>query len=398
MSIAQLLRPEVQAFIAEHRHDDPVQLVLSAHKYPDIPVKEVAAQLQAGRKARQKFPEWYQQQHIIFPMSLSVEQASSEATARYKTQLLAGQELVDLTGGMGIDLYYMSKSFQQATYVEQQEELVAIARHNFETLQAQHINCVHSSSEVFLQNLDHKVDAIYLDPARRDEHKRKVFRLEDCTPNVVELQDELLKKSEHVLIKTAPLLDIQLALQALKSVEKVIVIAAEQECKEVLYLLGAKAKVQPIIETVHLAGDKIQQFNFTKEGEAETDVSYNVPQHYLYESNAALLKAGAFKSVAQVYGLAKLHPNSHLYTSAELVDDFPGRIFRVIEVVKYSKKAIKAAVPSGKANITTRNFPDSVLQIRKKTGLKDGGNTYIFATTDLDGKYILLVSEKLSVY
>lgn len=394
LSISTLLRPEVQAFIHAHEQDDVAQLVLHGHQYPDIPIKAVAAQIQARQKAKPKFPEWYQQAGVIFPPALSVEQASSEITARYKASLVQGKHLVDLSGGMGVDTYYLSQSFQYTDYVEQQEVLVALATHNFQTLGQSQIKTHHSSAEDFLEKLSSTADCLYLDPARRDEQKRKVFRLEDCTPNVVALQEILLDKGKKVLIKTAPLLDIHAALEDLFQVEKVVVIAVNQDCKEVLYLLDHEMEGETQIETIHFLHDRVQNFVFNRSQEERAEVTYSEPLAYLYEPNAAILKAGAFKAIAEAFQVHKLHPNSHLYTSTDFRAHFPGRIFRIKEVSKYHKKTLKALIPSGKANITTRNFPDSVQQIRKKTGVKEGGETYIFATTDQNDKNILLIAEK----
>lgn len=393
--ISTLLKAEVQAFVKVHEKDDPSQLVLAGHKYPDIPIKEVAAQIQARQKAKQKFPEWYEAQEIIFPPSLSIEQASSEITARYKASLVSGNHLLDLTGGMGIDTYYLSKSFQKTDYVEQQAALFELARHNFKVLRSSQIRTHHNNAEDFLAQLDHPVDCIYMDPARRDDLKRKVFLLEDCTPNVVELQANLLEKSNQVLIKTAPLLDIQAALQSLQHVKRVIVMAVNQECKEVIYLLENKYTDEPDLETVHFLGETLQSFSFNKSQEEEAKIIFSEPLEFIYEPNAAILKGGAFKVIARAFELNKLHPNSHLYTSNKLKADFPGRIFQMKTISKYNKKALKAVLPSLKANLTTRNFPDNVAQIRKKTSLKEGGNTYIFATTDIQNNHMLLITEKI---
>lgn len=393
--ISTLLKAEVQAFIREHEKDDPSQLVLAGHKFPEIPIKEVAAQIQARQKAKHKFPEWYRVSGIVFPPSLSIEQASSETTARYKASLVSGNHLLDLTGGMGIDTYYLSHSFQKTDYVEQQAALFELAGHNFKILASAQIRTHHTKAENFLAQLDHQVDCIYIDPARRDDQKRKVFRLEDCTPDVVSLQASLFEKSNQVLLKTAPLLDIKAALQVLEYVKKVIVIAVNQDCKEVLYLLDKKYNEEPGLETVHFLGGTSQKFSFSKSQEEEAKVHYAEPLNFIYEPNAAILKAGAFKAIAEVFQLQKLHPNSHLYTSNVLKAEFPGRIFQLKAVSKYNKKALKTVLPSLKANLTTRNFPESVVQIRKKTGLKEGGNTYIFATTDIHNNHILLISEKV---
>ncbi len=395
MSVASLLSPEVQAFMRVHAQDDPAKLVLAGHRYPSIPIKEVAAQLQARQKAKHKFSEWHQAQGLIFPPVLSVEQASSEVTARYKSSLVSGNHLVDLTGGMGVDTFYLSQSFQQTDYVEQQTELVALAQHNFKELDARQITTHHGSAEEFLDQMHSQADCIYIDPARRDAQQKKVFRLEDCSPDVVALQELLLTKGKQVLIKTAPLLDIQAVLLSLKCVEKVVVIAVNQECKEVLYMQNPAFVGENTIDTVHFLHDDVQEFNFSKSQEESTQVNYAEPLDYLYEPNAAVLKAGAFKSVAKAFQLNKLHPNSHLYTSKVLDKHFPGRAFEVKSISKYNRKSIRALIPSGKANITVRNFPDSVQQIRKKTGLQEGGETYVFATTDINNQLILLVTEKI---
>ncbi|MDF9796192.1 hypothetical protein OKW21_001455 [Catalinimonas alkaloidigena] len=393
--ISTLLKAEVQAFIRAHEKDDPAQLVLAGHKFPEIPIKEVAAQIQARQKAKQKFPEWYETSGIVFPPSLSVEQASSEITARYKATLVSGSHLLDLTGGMGIDTYYLSQSFQKTDYVEQQSALFELVRHNFKVLANTSIRPHHANAEDFLAQLNHTVDCIYLDPARRDDQKRKVFRLEDCTPNVIELQSRLLEESKQVLIKTAPLLDIQAALRSLKHVKKIIVIAVNQDCKEVLYLLDKRHDDEPELETVYFFGDALQTFSFSKSQEEAAKVYYAEPLNYIYEPNTAILKAGAFKVIAEAFQLKKLHPNSQLYTSTILNADFPGRIFQMKTICKYNKKALKAVLPSLKANLSTRNFPESVAQIRKKTGLKEGGNTYVFATTDIQNNHILIITEKV---
>ncbi len=396
MPVNQLLKPAVQQFIRDHERDDPATLMLRADNFPQIPMRKVVAQIQARQKAKHKFPEWYQMKSIVFPPILSVEQASSELAARYKAKLVSGKHLLDLTGGMGVDTFYLGQSFEKVDYVEQQENLVEIARHNFTQLKAQQIRTRSSEANSFLKALQTPVDCIYIDPARRDDQARKVYRLEDCSPDVIAMRNELLEKSRQVLIKTAPLLDIAAAVRDLQNVSRVWVIAVNQECKEVLYLLEPDFKQELMITAVHLQQGSEQDFTFSSQGETSSAVEYAEPEKYIYEPNAAILKAGAFKSVAVRYHLKKLHPNSHLYTSEVLKDDFPGRIFCTEAICKYSRKAVKQWVPGGKANISTRNFPDSVQQVRKKTGLNEGGSTYIFATTGHENKLMLLICKKES--
>jgi 16S rRNA G966 N2-methylase RsmD len=394
LDIFQLTQPDIQSFIREHERDDPGELMLRGSHFPGIPMREVVMQIQARQKARLKLPEWYQTPGIIFPPALSVEQASSEQTARFKAGLLSGQKLVDLTGGMGVDSYYLGHAFKQVHYVEQQPNLVSLAEHNFHQLGAENITSHQADANDFLEKLPEKVDCIYLDPARRDEHARKVFRLQDCSPDITELQSLLLSKAEQVLIKTAPLLDIQAAIREISHVRQVWVVAYRNECKEVLYLMEANPEVEPTISTVNLQEEGNEAFEFRLSAEAGVDVRYSQPKSFIYEPNAAILKAGAFRSLAGAFAVNKLHPNSHLYTSDELLPDFPGRIFSVEAVSPYSRKSLKKLLPGNKANITVRNFPESVSQIRKKTGWKDGGEIYIFATTDPADKPVLVLCRK----
>lgn len=392
--IEVLSRPEIQQFIRDHEQHDPFQLVLQAKKYPDLPIKAIAEQIRARQKAKAKLPEWYQTKGIIFPSLLALEQCSSEATARYKSSLIAGNHLVDLTGGAGVDIYYMSQHFDQADYVEQNEVLATVTRHNFLALQANYIHVHTAQAEVFLQNLSPPVDCIYVDPARRDEQAQKVFKLEDCTPDVTGLKDLLISKAKNVLIKTSPMLDIDAAVHDLQYVAKVLVVAVNNECKEVLYLLNKEANQDLEIIAVNLQNSDQQVLKFTKNAETIAEVAYEQPLQYLYEPNAAVLKAGAFKSVAQVYNVFKLHPHTHLYTSDRLISDFPGRIFKCEAVTTYNRKDVRTYLPAGKANITTRNFPNTVQEARKKLGLADGGEHYLFLSI-IEGKPKVMITTKV---
>ncbi len=395
--IEKLLAPAVQKFIRDHAHDDPFQLVLQAKRYPDIPIQEIAAQLAARQKARHKLPEWYATPNLIFPPVLSVEQSSSEAAARFKSTLVSGYHLADLTGGMGADTWYLSQRFQTTDYVEQNAALVEIFRHNVKVLGSNAIRVHQARAEDFLKQLSTPADCIYLDPDRRKESSRKAFMLEETSPDVTQILELLLAKARVVLIKTSPLLDIQQALQALRFVQSVYVVAINNECKEVLYLLENKAKADPEIVAVNLLKQEAQPvlFSTSLQKEQETVVQFSNPVAFIYEPNAAVLKVGAFKSVAARFQLYKLHPNTHLYTSARLVEDFPGRVFRYRQTAAYNKKALRKALPALQANITARNFPDSVKAIRKKTGIKEGGDQYLFATTLTDNKPAVLITEKI---
>ena len=394
LDVATLLQPHIQQFIHDHEDDDPYQLSLQAHRYPDLPVPAIVQQIQTRQKARRKLPEWYAIEGILFPPVLSMEQCSSQATAQFKQRLVQGNRLLDLTGGAGVDTYYLGQSFEQVDYVEQRETLTTIARHNFAQLRASQIRTHTATAEDFLSNLAAPVDCIYLDPARRDNHQQRVFQLADCQPNVVALRDLLLAKARRILLKTAPLLDIQATVQALGHVAQVHVVAVANEVKEVLYTLTQDKNYDPEITAVNLRATSEERFSFRRSQEAVALATYAAPLRYLYEPHAALMKAGAFSLIAQRFGLHKLHPNTHLYTAEHRFDNFPGRTFRCRAVVPYQKKAVLQHLAEPKANITTRNFPDSVATLRKKLGLREGGDEYLFAVRSKSNNLSIIICSK----
>jgi 16S rRNA G966 N2-methylase RsmD len=388
--INQLTKPEIQEFIEGHLYDDPSSLMLKANHYPDWPMKLIVEQIQAKRKAKSKLPSWFKTRGLIYPLVLSMEQCSSENTARYKMSLInAGLQMIDLTGGFGVDFAFLSEKFSKAHYVERQAELVEHAQYNFNLLGLTGFEAHHGQSEEFLTSQDN-FDLIYLDPARRDDHNEKVVRLEDCDPNVISLLPKLLSKAKQVMLKTSPLLDIKGAIQQLGSVAQVHVIAVANEVKELVFLLDKNADRTPQIHCVNLKGDNKEVFEFTFDAEERATSSFDQVEAYLYEPNASILKAGAFKAIGNAFGLQKLEANTHLYTSSELVEGFPGRTFRVLDKISLNKKALKHHFPEMKANITVRNFPMTVAQIRKKSGLKEGGDQYLFGATDQSGKQLVL--------
>lgn len=386
------------AYIWLHRDQPATAIALRKAPVPGWSMADIARQVEALQKIKVKAPSWYRE-GIVLPPGLPLEQCSSEATARFKAGLFSGQQLLDLTGGLGVDTFCWAESFAAVDCVEQQAELYAAARHNFELLGRHNVTCHHCTAEDFLaQAGDARYDLIYLDPARRDAHQQRVFRLSDCSPDVVALKQTLFGLSDRVLVKTAPMLDLQLALGQLERVAQVWVVALGDECKEVLYLLDKNQSLPP--EKTPIAAVQIGKagqtgsLEFTFEAERSAVAPLSAPLQYLYEPNAAILKAGAFRSFAVHYGLAKLHPHSHLYTAAERREDVPGRCFEVLGVCKYDKKAVGALVPNGSANIAARNFPDAPEAVRKRLGLKSGGDTYLFATTDPAGQKIIIVCRK----
>jgi hypothetical protein len=386
-------------YIEEHQHQEAALLMLQAGRYPHLPVQELVQQIQARQKAAQKLPTWVQHPEVVFPVAVSVEQSSSEAAAAFKASLVSGELLVDLTGGFGVDSFYFARHFCRVVHVEQNPELQEIAQYNFRVLQAQNIQSICTTAENFLTDFGGKADYIYIDPARRGGSNEKLHLLQVCEPDVLRLLPLLFSKSKAVLLKSSPMLDIDLALEQLQHTTKLWVVAVQNEVKEVLYLLQPDApkpeQVQRTAMNLLVNGDT-QQLSFCKADEEAAQVSFADPGEFIYEPNAAILKAGAYRYLSQHLQLNKLHPNSHLYTSASLVPGFPGRSFRCVGVSRYNKKELLRQLPGRQANITVRNFPESVANIRKKTSIREGGAIYLFFTTDMHQKPIVLLCQKAS--
>lgn len=382
-----------QQFIAAHLSEDVRLLALkTAPTGVDLP--KALQQITARQLLSKKVPTWASNPHLEFPTHLSLEQCSSEATARYKASLLSGNTLVDLTGGMGVDCYFLSQNFKDTFYVEQQPHLVEFARHNFKVLNSI-IRVNEGDSETFLNTMN-SVDTIFIDPARRDMHGRKTVSIHDCTPDVGDLQELLLEKAQHVLIKLSPMLDISLALKELQNVKAVYVVAVGNECKELLFLLERNYTDETVIYAENLPESSIGRLSFRLSDEKAIKSAYSSGVlDYLYEPNAAVLKAGAFKTIANEYGIQKLEMNSHLYTSDRFLESFPGRTFKVQSWAVFNNKITKTLLAGiTQANITTRNFPLSVKDLRTKLKLKDGGNYYIFATTLATAEKVLILCQK----
>lgn len=366
----------------------------------------VLNQLYGKQKAKNKLPFLFNNDQVLYPAKVSVEQSSSEKTAIWKANLVSGAALLDMTGGFGVDTYYFSKIVQHVTYLEKNTELFDIVNHNFTVLNAENITPINGDSLAFLENTTQKFDWIYLDPARRDNAGNRKIGLADYFPNLLEIQSLLFQKTTKVLVKVSPMLDIQQAILQLGTVQQVIVLAVQNEVKELLLVLQQQETLERIPSNLNSTFPNFQCVDLRKDGRKITyestanrnfsDLVFDVPQNYIYEPNAAILKAGLFNEIAIDFNLAKLHPNTHLYTSEHFIADFPGRSFVCKGVEPFNKKAIAPYLENKKANITTRNFPYSVAQIKKKLGLKDGGNIYLFATTLQNGKLTILVCEKVN--
>jgi hypothetical protein len=391
-----MLSENLKKFIAQHLNDDTTRLILDAKKYPEINVREAVEQIVARQKAKSKLPTWVANDDVVFPSGVSVEQSSSEATARFKASLLKGRTLIDLTGGMGVDVWAMAQVFEEVFYVERSESLCQLAQHNFKILGIANTTFFNEDSVGFLTDTNLSPNWIYLDPARRSDTNQKVVGLADCEPNVLEIKELLFEKSENILLKVSPLLDIEGAIRALVNVTNVWVIALENEVKEVLFALNKNSSQESVqTQAVNLLKNRKDIFDFERTAEKHLAVELSLPKRYIYEPNAAILKAGAFKTVAAQFGLQKLHPHTHLYTSDVLKPDFQGRTFEVKAICKLDKKELLAHLPQRKANISIRNFPISVQEIRKKTGIAEGGNIHLLATTNLQNQKIVLVCAKV---
>lgn len=382
-------------FILQHRTEDVRKLALT--KMPEgLDAAFCLQQIEGWQLARKKIPRWAETDGLLFPPRLSMEQCSSQQTALYKRgvveRLLKGQcqRMMDLTGGFGIDFSYMAPLFREAVYVEQQEQLCQIAQHNFQLLGLQHAEVRNAQSQDVLAMSDH-TSLIYADPARRDDAGRKVVLLQDCQPDVVSLQDEMMAHARVVMLKLSPMLDIQQALRQLRCVREVHVVSVDGECKElllVMYQQEAPLRYYCVNITDHVQETVVEEVSVRP-------VISGQEMAYLYEPNASILKAGVQDALCNIYKVEKLHAFSHLFTSDRLIEDFPGRKFRILGRSDFSKQGVRNLLAGVKqANITVRNFPATVQELRKKLKLADGGSVYLFATTMSDNSHALLRCEK----
>ncbi|UKB77267.1 class I SAM-dependent methyltransferase [Chryseobacterium sp. MEBOG07] len=378
--MVKILNKDVQHYINANLNTDLHALLLKKSPFPEVSMHEIVQQIKGKQVAERKFP-FLLKEGIIFPPQLNLEQASSEKTALYKSGILKGRKFIDLTSGFGIDAYYLSQNFDDITLVEQNTELLEIVENNWSTLgrQARFIN---RKLEDFLNENQEHFDVIYLDPARRDQHKNKVFLLEDLSPDILEIQKKLLSISNQVVIKLSPLIDLKYLVSVLPDISRIEIIALKNDVKEVVVFLSNENKDGIICNCVNLeSGESAFTFTFGEEETAESE--YSEPEKYIYIPNNAILKAGVFNLISEKFGLKKLHPNSHFYTSNEKKEEFPGRFF---EIESIDSKQIKK---KSQFNIISKNYPLKPEEIKKKYGLKDGGEHYLIFTQSKKGKIIL---------
>lgn len=426
-----MLNEATRQFVCQHSDDDVRRLALQAHATPDVDLPMALDQIRGRQTARQKLPSWATIDGIVYPPHLSMEQCSSEQTAQYKAQLLVrllqsefsmesvkNAHFIDLTGGFGVDFVAMAQAVSKFSeqenfsqnghpnrfiYVERNEHLCALARHNFPLLGLPNVEIVCDTAEKFLENpsslhTPHST-IIFLDPARRDAHGQRTYALADCTPNVLKLRDELFKNADFIVLKLSPMLDWHRTVEELKTVSEVNIVSVANECKELLLVLRKKVQKTRIF----CVNDQ-QKFSYEVENDektvpciAKTD-SLSEKKH-LFIPNSSLMKAGCFAELCDRFHLAALAPNSHLFVKTDESepsdtknDDFPGKIFQISAISSMNKRDLRENLQGiDRANIATRNFPMKPEELRRRLKIKEGGDNYIFATTLANGKHVLIV-------
>lgn len=387
-----ILTSEIQDFINNSLQANISKLALSKNPFPQIDWKEIINQIVSKNKSKSKLPTWFSSDGVYYPPSISIEQTSSEITAKYKSDLLSGKSIIDLTGGFGVDCYYFSKKFEKVVHCEKNAELSKIVTHNYKKLLVENIICLAQNSTEVLTDFDTNFDWIYIDPSRRSDVKGKVFLLKDCLPNVPANLDLYFSKSKNILIKTAPILDITAGINELNHIKAIHVIAIDNEVKELLWILEKNYSGEIDITSVNIQKEKTDLNRFTLG--KNTPTTFALPNMFLYEPNAPLLKSGCSDNLSKLLEIDKLHPHSHLFTNIKLID-FPGRRFIIETVIPFKKEELKKHIEGKKMNITTRNFPLPVEEIRKKYKIADGGNVYTFFTTNINDEKIVLICNKI---
>lgn len=384
-----------RSFIQLHRHDNIHNLALQNERYPDVDMDLALRQIAGFQKAKLKLPSLATCEYFYYPSSEALEQCSSEQTASYKSRLLKGATVIDLTGGLGIDTFYFAREATKVDYVEQYIELCEIMQHNCQELGYSNVTVHHESAAQYLQR-SIGADTLYLDPSRRIHERGKIIDPLDSEPNPIHLKDLLMNKAvQRVIIKLSPMADIKKTLVLLPETSEIHVVAVQNECKELLFILD-KNPSSLSISAINIDIQNTYKFVFTEEEELNALPELaSEPHQYIYEPNSAILKAGSFKTIATRFGLKKFHQHSHLYTSSELISDFPGRSFKLIDVTTFQKKELRNFLKGiQQANVAIRNFPISAEVLKKKLKLKDGGELFIFGTTDKNGKHLLLKCTK----
>jgi 16S rRNA G966 N2-methylase RsmD len=388
-----LLDPEVQAFIDANINADVHRLALSKSPFQDVSAQELAAQIMAKKRCEKKLPTWFNTRNIYYPPLISVEQCSSEATAAYKASLVKGDQVTDLTGGFGVDAFYFSKLAKQVTHCEINEELSEMASHNAKALGATNLSFVAGDGLDYLKTLPSTNGTLYIDPARRSK-TGKVFLLKDCTPNVVEHMELLRAKSDRIIIKAAPLLDLSAGIKELKHVSEVQVISTKNECKELLFICDREHS-GPITITSVAINSSIKTINFPEFDEQTADLVSARLEEYLYEPDVALLKTGKFNAIGNLFSLKKLDVQSHLYTSNLFKPEFPGRIFRITDSITIGELKKQKSLFG---NAIVRNYPEKAENLVKKYKIAAADQQFLIFSKIHNVGYVLIKAEILQYY
>jgi 16S rRNA G966 N2-methylase RsmD len=385
MNFEEFISEEFHQFVQDHLEEDPAGLLFKYHEKVAFDLKMAVQQIAARQKAAKKLPTWSKNLHLLFPASISVEQSSSEQTATFKSKGLSGNCLIDLTGGFGVDFYHLSRGFVKGVYCEQQPELFQISKHNLSQLNPDKFEFIQGDGLDFLRKTEVQFDLIYADPARRGTGNQKLYKLQDCEPNVVDAWGLLQEKSDHILLKVSPMLDLTQAWTELPDIQKITVVSVRNEVKELL-LHWEKARIgtPKMISVVDLESG-ILPFEFEPSAEEPAHSKFAEADKYLIEPLAGILKAGAFNLFGERFGLKKLERNSHLYTSDAIEKGIPGRIFEVVQEISPKKPEIKTLFLSGKVNVICRNYSTGAEELKKKLGLKDGGEDFLIGTNTATG-------------
>lgn len=384
MDFSKLISSDIQNYINQNLNSDLTKLLLKKSPFPDVSMQEIVQQIKGRKTAEKKFP-FLTKEGIVFPPNLNLEQASSQSTAEYKSQTLSGKSFLDLTCGFGIDAYFLSKNFNEVTLIEQNSELISIVENNWKTL-GRKAHFINKNLDEFLANNPRKFDVVYLDPARRDQQNKKKFLLEDLSPNLLEIQEKLHSITDKIIVKLSPLIDISYLISELKNITEIQIIAVRNDVKELVLIIENNQLTDnqrpTTIKCINLESND-PEFSFNFNDEKSSNSEFSESSNFLYIPNNSILKAGAFNIISEKFGLKKLHPNTHFYTSEHNIENFPGR---VLQIEKIEAKDLKKGE---KYNIVSKNYPLKPEEIKKKYKLNDGGNHYLIFTQSVYGKEIL---------
>ncbi|MFC3879506.1 class I SAM-dependent methyltransferase [Algoriphagus namhaensis] len=385
MNLAEFHSEAFQQFVLDHLEEDPALLLLKYQGKTAFDLKAAVHQIAARKKADKKLPSWAQDQRLIFPVSLSIEQSSSEETAKFKAGIQAGGTFLDLTGGFGVDSFFIGRKFQKAIYCERNEELAQVASHNFEILGPGKFHVFRGDGVEFLEKSQEQFDLIYADPARRGKGNQKLYKLADCEPDITANWKLMESKASKILLKVSPMLDISQAIQEIPEIQRATVLSVKNEVKEILLEWTKEAESQELSILAVDLGASEQAFGFSPEEESEAKSLFGEAEKYLIEPNAAILKAGGFKIFGERFSLKKLDANSHFYTTEEFPLDIPGRVFEIIQEISPKKAELKKQFPKGNVNVILRNYAQGANEFKKKFGLKDGGEDFLIGTKSPSG-------------